>query len=152
MGHYVLRPMWQRAAFTATNLVAGIGLAAVLLGGRSRIVRKMFIIPNTAASSSPSQRAADRLLVIQSPLHPRDHGVVYPLKRTGLVQSSDNAEMLVTLKDDRGHYSVGLQGALVGGEKRATVWDARKALFVGWYGEKRGTQMFLDSSKVENHQ
>ena len=149
VGHYVLRPWWQRGLFTTTNLVAGIGLAAVLLGGRSRIVRKMFIVPDPAAG--PKQRATERLLVIQSPLHPRNHGAVYPLQRTRLMHSADPHEMLVDLMDERGHYSVGLQRAAVAGQT-LPPWEARKAMYKVWYGEKEGLVKFMESTKVQEAQ
>ena len=132
-----------------TNLVAGIGLAAVLLGGRSRIVRKMFIVPDPAAG--PKQRASERLLVIQSPLHPRNHGAVYPLQRTRLMHSAHPHEMLVDLMDERGHYSVGLQRAAVAGQT-LPPWEARKAMYKVWYGEKEGLAKFMESTKVQEAQ
>ncbi|TFK83279.1 hypothetical protein K466DRAFT_602991 [Polyporus arcularius HHB13444] len=139
----VPRPWWQRGIFVATNLVAGIGIAAVLLGARSRMVRRMYIIPN------PGSHPGDRLLVIQSPLHPHNHGAVYPLHRTRLVNSPDPSETMIGLKDDRGHYSVILNGAEVGGQKMESVWDARKALFTVWYGEKKGAQLLMNSARVK---
>ncbi|KAI0644964.1 hypothetical protein C8Q79DRAFT_912356 [Trametes meyenii] len=142
VGHYVKRPLWQRSLFTLANFAGGIGLAAVLLGGRSRIVRRMFIVPG--ASSQPSER----LLVIQSPLHTRAQGAVMPLRRTRLLHSPEKSEMMIGLKDRRGHYSLELQGAEVDGQKMS-IWDARKSLFTTWYGEKKGMQMFLNSSKVK---
>ncbi|KAI0669407.1 hypothetical protein C8Q78DRAFT_1080114 [Trametes maxima] len=142
VGHYVKRPLWQRGLFTLANFAGGIGLAAVLLGGRSRIVRRMFIVPGV--SSQPSER----LLVIQSPLHTRAQGAVMPLRRTRLLHSPEKSEMMIGLKDRRGHYSVELQGAEVDGQKMS-IWDARKSLFTTWYGEKKGMQMFLNSSKVK---
>lgn len=141
---YVPRPWWQRGFFVATNLVAGIGIAAVLLGARSRMVRRMYIIPNPASRSKK-----DRLLVIQSPLHPRNHGAVYPLGRTRLFNSADPSEVMIGLKDARGHYSVVVDGAEVGGEKVASAWDARKALFTIWYGERKGTHLLANSTKVK---
>ncbi|RPD57431.1 hypothetical protein L226DRAFT_524956 [Lentinus tigrinus ALCF2SS1-7] len=140
---YVPRPWWQRGFFVATNLAAGIGIAGVLLGARSRMVRRMYIIPN------PASQSGGRLLVIQSPLHPRNHGAVYPLHRTRLVNSPDPSETMIGLKDNRGHYSVMLKGAEVGGEKMASVWDARKALFTTWYGEEKGSQLLMASAKVK---
>ncbi|KAL1945328.1 hypothetical protein VTO73DRAFT_2179 [Trametes versicolor] len=150
VGHYVTRPLWQRSLFTLANFAGGVGLAAVLLGGRSRIVRKMFIVPSAAsqATSATAGRLSDRLLVIQSPLHTKSQGVVMPLNRTRLIHSPEKTEMLIGLKDRRGHYSLGLQGAVVDGQKMS-IWDARKSLFTTWYGEKRGMQMFLASAKVK---
>ena len=144
METYVPRPWWQRGFFVATNLVAGIGIAAVLLGARSRMVRRMYIIPNPASRSKK-----DRLLVIQSPLHPRNHGAVYPLGRTRLFNSTDPSEVMIGLKDARGHYSVVVDGAEVGGKNVVSVWDARKALFAMWYGEKKGAQLLVSSTKVK---
>lgn len=150
VGHYVTRPLWQRSLFTLANFAGGVGLAAVLLGGRSRIVRKMFIVPSAASqdTSATAGRLSDRLLVIQSPLHTKAQGVVMPLNRTRLIHSPEKTEMLIGLKDRRGHYSLGLQGAVVDGQKMS-IWDARKSLFTTWYGEKRGMQMFLASAKVK---
>lgn len=142
MGHYVLRPWWQRGFFALTTFATGIVLGAVLLGGRSRIVRRMFILP------SPSKSNADRQVVLQSALHTKSQGVVLPLRRTKLVQSPYQGEMMIGLKDGRGHYSLGLEKAEVYGE-RLSLWDSRKALFTEWYGERKGQQMFLNSSRVK---
>ncbi|TBU26737.1 hypothetical protein BD311DRAFT_666890 [Dichomitus squalens] len=151
-GHYVLRPWWQRGFFALTTFTTGIVLGAILLGGRSRIVRRMFIVPSPASASSsttkPGTAVPGRQVVIQSALHTKNQGVVFPLKRTRLVQSPLKTEMMVGIKDGRGHYSLGLEGAEVNGTK-ASLWDARKALFTEWYGEKKGQQMFLNSSKVK---
>ncbi|KAI0352040.1 hypothetical protein OH77DRAFT_1498246 [Trametes cingulata] len=150
-GHYVPRPLWQRGLFTLANFAGGVGLAAVLLGGRSRIVRRMFIVPAASQSHSASasgSSALERLLVIQSPLHTKSQGSVMPLRRTRLLHSPDKNEMMIGLKDRRGHYSLSLNGAEVNGEKMS-VWDARKSLFTTWYGEKTGMQMFLKSAKVK---
>ncbi|KAH9888409.1 hypothetical protein C8Q73DRAFT_710048 [Cubamyces lactineus] len=149
VGHYVPRPLWQRGLFTLANFAGGVGLAAVLLGGRSRIVRKMFIIPAAASAGGASKSASERMLVIQSPLHTRAQGAVMPLSRTRLLHRADNTEMMIGLKDRRGHYSLELQGAQVDGQKMSP-WDARKALFTIWYGEKKGMQMFLNSAKVKD--
>ena len=150
VGHYVPRPLWQRGLFTLANFAGGVGLAAVLLGGRSRIVQRMFIVPVAAsAAAAASKTASERLLVIQSPLHTRGQGAVMPLSRTRLLRSPDKTEMMIGLKDRRGHYSLELQGAQVDGQKMSP-WDARKALFTIWYGEKKGMQMFLNSAKVKD--
>ncbi|KAI0366757.1 hypothetical protein BV20DRAFT_1038172 [Pilatotrama ljubarskyi] len=151
VGHYVKRPLWQRGLFTLANFAGGVGLAAVLLGGRSRIVRRMFIVPAASSQASvpaTSGIAAERLLVIQSPLHTSSQGAVMPLRRTRLLHSPDKNEMMIGLKDRRGHYSLSLDGAEVDGAKMS-VWDARKSLYTTWYGEKNGMQMFLKSAKVK---
>lgn len=142
VGHYVLRPWWQRGFFALTTFTTGIVLGAVLLGGRSRIVRRMFILPPLAKSNEGRQ------VVIQSALHTKSQGIVLPLKRTKLVQSPDQTEMMIGLKDGRGHYSLGLEKAEIKGE-RLSLWDARKAMFTEWYGERKGQQMFLNSSRVK---
>ncbi|KAI8978248.1 hypothetical protein BD414DRAFT_445445 [Trametes punicea] len=148
-GHYVPRPFWQRGLFTLANFAGGVGLAAVLLGGRSRIVRRMWIVPAAAsATGAAATSASERLLVIQSPLHTKGQGAVMPLHRTRLLHTQDKTEMMIGLKDRRGHYSVGLQGAEVDGRKMSP-WDARKALYTIWYGEKKGMQLFLNSAKVK---
>ncbi|KAH9856715.1 hypothetical protein C2E23DRAFT_452923 [Lenzites betulinus] len=153
VGHYVPRPLWQRGLFTLANFAGGVGLAAVLLGGRSRIVRRMFIVPGpspaAAAAATQSAKSPERMLVIQSPLHTKGQGSVMPLRRTRLIHSPEKTEMLIGLKDRPGHYSLGLQGAAVDG-RRLSIWDARKALFTTWYGERKGMQMFLNSAKVKD--
>ncbi|KAI0827709.1 hypothetical protein BC628DRAFT_1317863 [Trametes gibbosa] len=153
VGHYVQRPLWQRGLFALANLAGGVGLAAVLLGGRSRIVARMFIVPaspsTAATAATATTKSPERLLVIQSPLHTRGQGAVMPLRRTRLLHSSDKTEMQIGLKDRPGHYSLGLQGAAVNGQ-RLSIWDARKALFTTWYGEKKGMQMFANSAKVKD--
>ena len=63
------------------------------------------------------------------------------------MQSPLKTEMMIGLKDGRGHYSVGLEGAEVNGTK-ASLWDAKRTLFTEWDGEKKGQQMFLSSSRV----
>lgn len=153
VGHYVPRPLWQRGLFTLANFAGGVGLAAVLLGGRSRIVRRMFIVSGppsaAAAAATQSAKSPERMLVIQSPLHTKGQGSVMPLRRTRLIHSPEKTEMLIGLKDRPGHYSLGLQGAAVDGQ-RLSIWDARKALFTTWYGERKGMQMFLNSAKVKD--
>ncbi|KAL7277594.1 hypothetical protein ACG7TL_008521 [Trametes sanguinea] len=148
VGHYVKRPLWQRGLFTIANFAGGVGLAAVLLGGRSRVVRRLFIVP-AAAAAAAAKSASERLLVIQSPLHTKGQGVAMPIRRTRLVHSSDKTEMMIGLKDRRGHYSMTLQGAEIEGQK-LSPWDARKKLYTIWYGEKKGAQLFLNSVKVKD--
>ncbi|KAM5544938.1 hypothetical protein V8D89_001049 [Ganoderma adspersum] len=142
VGHYVLRPWWQRGFFALTTFTTGIVLGAVLLGGRSRIVRRMFVLP------PPPKSNVGRQVVIQSALHTKSQGIVLPLRRTKLVQSPDQTEMMIGLKDGRGHYSLGLEKAEIKGE-RMSLWDARKTMFTEWYGERKGQQMFLNSSRVK---
>ena len=127
----------------------GVGLAGVLLGARSRVVRRMFIIPDPAAqrSAAAGDATASRLLVIQSPLHNKHHGAVFPLRRTRLMHSPHPYEMMIGLKDRRGHYSIPLERAEVGGQK-LPLWDTKKTLFQTWYGEQKGAQMFANSTKV----
>ncbi|OSC98441.1 hypothetical protein PYCCODRAFT_1375154 [Trametes coccinea BRFM310] len=151
VGHYVKRPLWQRGLLTAANFAGGVGLAAVLLGGRSRVVRRLFIVPAAAAAvaGAAAKSASERLLVIQSPLHTKGQGVAMPIRRTRLVHSSDKTEMMIGLKDRRGHYSMTLQGAEIEGQK-LSPWDARKTLYTIWYGEKKGAQLFLNSAKVKD--
>ncbi|KAI0753353.1 hypothetical protein C8Q80DRAFT_1217523 [Daedaleopsis nitida] len=145
VGHYVLRPWWQRGMFAASSLVMGVGLAGVLIGARSRVVRRMYIISNAASKRIVGD--ANRLLVIQSPLHLRQHGAVYPLHRTRLVNNPKLPEMMIGLKDERGHYSVPLEGAEVNGLK-LSPWDAKMTLYKIWYGAEHGARMYTSSAKV----
>ncbi|KAH9940718.1 uncharacterized protein BXZ73DRAFT_98546 [Epithele typhae] len=140
LGHYVLRPWYQRAPFVALDVFCCCGIIAVLIGVRSRMVRKMFVLP-------PAQKEGERLVVVQSPLHWRQYGDVYPLSKTKLGNSPDKTEVTMTAEGLRGHYSIGLTGAQVDG-KQGSLWDAKKALFATWYGTARASSMMADGARV----
>ncbi|KAI0764411.1 hypothetical protein BD413DRAFT_615853 [Trametes elegans] len=160
LGQYNLRPLWQRSLATVANMTAGIGFAAMLLGGRSRVITRMFILPaatatasqatssGTTAAAAGRRSASGRILIIQSPLHSRAQGVVTPLKNTTLLAGSDKNEMVLGVKGRRGQYFIGLVGAQVNGQP-LSPWDARKSLFTTWYGPEKGTKMYISSTQVK---
>ncbi|OCH93525.1 hypothetical protein OBBRIDRAFT_771540 [Obba rivulosa] len=160
---YELRPVWQRAVFAGGQLFLGIALASLLLGTRSRIVRKVMILPPTSpaptassaqqlkAFATPSAGAAKqkshaadgRRVFIQSVSHLQPQGIVRPFRDCKLVRGKGEDEMALEVTGLKGQFVMGLEGAVVNGEAMP-LWKAREAMWKGWYGEKKGRQLVLE--------
>ncbi|KAI0043749.1 hypothetical protein FA95DRAFT_1609099 [Auriscalpium vulgare] len=128
----VLRPAWQRAGLAGVHLVFGVGLAAALLIGRSRVVRRLHVhrVPSGAA---PAQ------LFIQG-VHNRDaHGTLVPFKHTHISPGRDDSEVILRVDGVRGHWWVALSRARVNGVKVGKL-QAREALMSRW-GVRKGPSL-----------
>ncbi|OBZ69562.1 hypothetical protein A0H81_10113 [Grifola frondosa] len=155
MGHYELRPLWQRGSFAIGQLVLGLSIAVLLMGGRSRIVHKMYILPPAAPakptaslrSEELATRADARRLVVRSPYHFDTQGRVFPLRDVTLSMGKNDTDMSLQAKNIRGEFWLGLQSATVEG-KKLSLRDAKERLFTIWYGEKRAKRAMLDMTCV----
>ncbi|KAH9922581.1 hypothetical protein B0H21DRAFT_701452 [Amylocystis lapponica] len=139
-GRYVARPWYIRGGFALGQLFLGVAVASLLLGGRSRLVRRLWILPPLPAPALDQTGKDARRLRIQSMHHFRRQGKEYPLRHCMLKRGVDEKEMLIHVADVRGRFWVGLEGASINGEK-LPVWKARDAIYTSWYGEEKGRKL-----------
>ncbi|KAI0941436.1 hypothetical protein AcW1_003333 [Taiwanofungus camphoratus] len=156
-GQYVLRPWWQRGPFAFGQLFLGLALAGVLLGSRSRIVRRLYILPPASGSTSvpaPTKTAQsassiakpgrgksdERRLVIQCVHHFRTQGKVLPMRDCILDKGQNETELTLRANDIKGHFWFGLNNATINGQK-LPLWKVRDEIFTSWYGEERGKRV-----------
>lgn len=153
-GHYVLRSWWQRVPFAGGQLFLGIALAALILGSRSRIVRRLYILPPASPSSSTSQTAVrapilsaapsgNGRIVLQGVDHWRTQGKVFPKTECTLERGKDESELILWINNVRGHHWFGMQDATING-KKLPVWQSREEIFKAWYGEEKGKKMSVE--------
>lgn len=148
---FELRPWWQRLpAVTAQGAVGGY-LAFMIIVARTRIVRKLWIIPPSTMGTTTTEKR----VFLQCLHHFKTQGQMYPYNRCKL-QNSEEArkhekEMFLKVDGVRGYYSLYLEGATINGEKatrKASMnpgldfeW-ARREMVQAWggTGEKRRYQ------------
>ena len=51
-GEYRLRPVWQRAALASAQYAVGAFIAYLLVSMRSRLVRRLYVVPRTAVDAA----------------------------------------------------------------------------------------------------
>ncbi|CAL1711773.1 unnamed protein product [Somion occarium] len=154
---YVLRPLWHRLPFACGHLAVGFFIANMLLTTRSRLVRRIYVIPpkipqdtplpeavrtvktnfRNAPSSSSTKTSpatsppAKSLLVIQSAKHISSQGRVVPLNACSIVGGKENDAVRIKVPGIRGMFYVGLDSAKIEGESKGMkdVGDAMYGLF-----------------------
>lgn len=147
-GHYVLRPVWQRAAYVAAQIFVGGSIAIILFIGRSRVVRRLFLIPSPkpvvpAPSKTPlpsNARLSDELVVLQTIHTLPNSGQVFPKAKCVLEPGKDHTETMIHVEDVSGKFWLGLTGAKIGGTKM-NAWEARDGLLKRWYGEQQARKL-----------
>lgn len=141
---YRLRPVWQRAALASAQYAVGAFIAYLLVSMRSRLVRRLYVVPRAAVDASapfaPKLQPGDRALVMQNMWHWHGQGEVYPFSRARLEAGSQDSELVLRIGDKPGGYLMALPRAKVNGEEGSSIWDVKKKLYTSWYGEKRGMQ------------
>ncbi|THH18670.1 hypothetical protein EW146_g2337 [Bondarzewia mesenterica] len=130
----MLRPAWQRAALSAFHLSVGAGLAAMIFVGRSRVIRRLHILP----TNSPGVPGGKQLF-FQGVHNWGATGTVLPLKNAHLFPGRDDTEVIFRLEGARGHWWIGLNGARINGEK-VNAKRARDEMLVAW-GIKKGSEV-----------
>ena len=146
----VLRPLWQRVSAVVGVGCAGSYLGFMLVIGRSRIIRKAWIIPavaNTSHSSGTSgtfTSGTGKQVFFQCVQHWKTQGQLYPYRDCKLhgspvtKSSKDEQEVLMKVKGLRGFYSMSLEGARINGEPVCEGKDgsslkwARRRVFDAW--------------------
>jgi hypothetical protein len=63
--------------------------------------------------------------------------MVFPLNKCSLQEGRDTTEMIFRVVGERGHWHMGLEGALVHGQQ-LSVTSARAAILADWGGKKVG--------------
>lgn len=142
-----MRPIWQRIPIAAGQLFVGIALATLLLGSRSRIVRRLYVIPGSSISPNPNIQPTfpkQQFLIVQSVHHFRGQGYVAPLKSCHLEKGRDDTEVEMLMKGVTGRFWLGLEGATVEGKKEP-VWNTRENIFTAFYG-KEGKKVLAKQS------
>lgn len=145
---YVPRPLWQRVSAVAGLGCASSYLAFMLIIGRSRIIRKAWVIPAAAANASPisgnSTSNTGRQLFFQCVHHRKSQGQMYPYRDCKLQGSAvtknkrEEHEVLMKVEGIRGFYSMSLEGVKIKGESVCERKDgsslkwARRRLFDAW--------------------
>ncbi|GJE94709.1 hypothetical protein PsYK624_108800 [Phanerochaete sordida] len=137
-----LRPVWQRIALATGEYAIGAAIAYLLINMRSRLVRRLYVLPGTAVNAAaplaPKLRPTDRALVVQNAMHWRGQGKVFPFSTTRLDAGSTDSELLLKVDGESGAWLMALQDAKVDGEEGSSMWDLKKKLYTTWYGEKKG--------------
>lgn len=138
---HALRPLWQRVSAVVGLGCAGSYLGFMLIVGRSRIIRKAWIIPAAAglgASGNPTPGAGKQVF-FQCVHHWKNQGQMYPYRDCKLHGSAvardkrGEQEVLMKVKGLRGFYSMSLEGAKInGGKDGASLKWARRRLFDAW--------------------
>lgn len=137
-----MRPLWQRLPIAGGQLFIGIVLATLIMGSRSRIVRRLYVVPGSSISPNPLVQAISpkqRFLVLQSVHHFRGQGYVTPMQSCTLSKGRDDTEVNIAVKGVKGGFLVGLDGATVEGKKEP-VWHSRETIFTAFHG-KEGKKM-----------
>ena len=110
---FALRPAWQRAGVCLVHLGTGLGLATLLFIGRSRVVRRLHILP----AGSVSNAAQGKQLFIQGQHNIGANGAIVPFKHAHLQPGRDDTEIILRVDGVRGHWWVGLTSAQINGQK-----------------------------------
>ncbi|KAI0067599.1 hypothetical protein BV25DRAFT_837714 [Artomyces pyxidatus] len=128
----VLRPVWERAGLVVGHVTFGIGFAVALFVGRSRVVRRLYLL-----NPPPTSPKAPQQLFIQG-AHNRDtRGVVAPFKSTRISPGRDDSEVVLRVDGMRGHWWVGLTRAKIDGHEMGKA-PAREAFLRVW-GIRKGS-------------
>lgn len=117
------RPTWQRAGLCLGHLTVGVGLATLLLIGRSRVVRILHILP-------PSVGQPKQLLIAGAHVG-KGRGAVVPFARTRIEPGRDKTEVILRIEDVRGHWWIGLTRAQLRGTPVSAA-RMRDALLAEW--------------------
>ncbi|KAJ8076679.1 hypothetical protein PM082_001102 [Marasmius tenuissimus] len=139
--HWEQRPVWQRAALCSAFFVGGVAAASAILIARARYLRTLDVFPplefatgSTKSKIAPTVQPRHRRRVfLQSTSHTRGHGVSFPLSKCKLNEGRDETELFLHVDGERGHWHIGLDGALVNGRKISPL-EARDALLRQWDG------------------
>ncbi|KAI0030312.1 hypothetical protein K488DRAFT_87881 [Vararia minispora EC-137] len=129
---WVLRPAWQRGAGAGVHVALGLGLVALVVATRNRVVHRLHIIPPDVA---PELGGPHRRLFIQSVWDGRGGGIV-PFQSTSLYPGRDDTEVILRVEGKRGHWWIGTKDAKVEGEE-APAERIRELLAAMW-GIKKG--------------
>jgi hypothetical protein len=122
-----LRPLWQRLGVIAGEGLVGSCLAMMIIIGRTRIIRRLWVLPSvpmTTDASIPKVGGGgnhNKHVFLQSVYHSNSQGQLYPYKScklqdTNLAKTSAQAEMLLKVDGIRGYYSLPLEGAKINGQ------------------------------------
>ena len=128
---YTLRPTWQRLAFAVANIGIGVGIAVLLIGSQSRVVRTLIVLPPAQSLSKPKPGVDLRSVFIQGPQHLGKKGRVFPMEHCTLEMSREGKEMFLRVDGQRGHWWLALEGAMVNG-KKASEAGVRGAILGAW--------------------
>jgi hypothetical protein len=121
----IRRPTWQRAGLCLGHLTLGVGLAALLLIARSRVVRILHIFPPSVGGETPKQ------LLIAGAHVGKSRGAVVPFARTRIEPGRDKTEVILRIQDVRGHWWIGLTRARLRGTPVSAA-RMRDALLAEW--------------------
>ncbi|KAG7091185.1 hypothetical protein E1B28_010236 [Marasmius oreades] len=138
---YELRPVWQRAGLCSAFFAGGVVAASAILIARVRFLRILDVFPpleqltSTTKKSRPSMlsQIPKRHIFIQSSSYTRGRGVSFPLSRCVLHEGRDDTELFLEIAGERGHWYIGLHGALINGRKSSPL-EARDAIIQQWEG------------------
>jgi len=153
-----LRPLWQRLGVVTGEGLIGSYLAMMIIVGRSRIIRRLWILPPASVSSmatdmSIRKAGGDKHVFFQSIHHFDSQGQLYPYKSCKLdtaTTQTQGREMLLKVDGIRGFYSLSLEGAKINGQDQTTTgrgapvsldW-ARQELRDAWRAEGGARRKF----------
>ena len=128
--NYTLRPSWQRLVLCIAHLGFGAGLATALLVAQTRFIRTFAILP-------PGNPTENRHVFIQCAHNFKNNGIAFPMSKCSLEEGRDNTEMIFRVAGKRGHWYIGLNGAVIHG-RRLSIDKTRAAILADWGGKSVG--------------
>lgn len=141
--HWEARPTWQRGALCVAHLTFGVGVAVALLVTQTRFVKTFGILPRLKDAAAASKRptststsistASNRELFLQSAHNWKRNGRVFPVAKCSLAEGRDAEELILRVTGERGHWHIGLHGAIVDGTRVSKdVGHAQGRILAAW--------------------
>ncbi|TFK74683.1 hypothetical protein BDN72DRAFT_812623 [Pluteus cervinus] len=140
------RPTWQRAGLCLAHLGLGVGCAVALLVTQTRFVRTFAVLPPLTPSVIKAltriphgTNKPEGRVFIQCAHNWRKNGQFFPLSHCSLEQGRDPSEILLRVRDERGHWHIGLEDSVIhGGNVGRNTGKAQQAILSAWKGKKIG--------------
>ncbi|KAL0955738.1 hypothetical protein HGRIS_001954 [Hohenbuehelia grisea] len=127
--HFVPRPLWQRLGLCLGTVGIGTAAAGALLIAQARYVRTFNIV--SGLRQGATRRKPTRSVVIQGAHNWRNNGEAFPIDSCLIREGRDASEIILSVKGRRGHWHLGLEDAIVDGNKRS-LHDAQKIILDRW--------------------
>lgn len=143
-----LRPTWQRFGLCGAHFLFGCLFAGGLLGLKSQFIRSVTILPNAAATTAGTTKAAatgtsrraalaavaelPKTAVVQTASHPKNVGWEFPLRSSWLEEGRDKKELMLRCGDVNSRWFLGLDGASINGKQCVSNDEARSLLINAW--------------------
>lgn len=128
---YIPKKVWERGGVCIAHITFGVAMAAALLIARLRHTRTLDILPPLASNPARRGRGDPRRVFVQTGRDRNNMGSVYPLNKCSLQKGRSDDELILRVKDERGHWFIGLDQPVINGQP-SSVYDARDAIIKAW--------------------